>query len=102
MIVYNVTVSVEESITKNWLNWMKNKHIPEILSTGYFIKAQINQVITNDDINNTFAIAYSCENLKDLHQYQIKFSEKLQKKHLKKYGDKAIAFRTIMHVIKQF
>ena len=69
---------------------------------GLFSKAQINRVITQDDSDNTFAIAYTCLNMKDLHQYQINFSDKLQKEHIARYGDKAVAFRTIMEVIEEF
>ena len=102
MIIYNVTVSVEESITQDWLDWMKSEHIPEVMACGIFVKAQINKVITQDDSNNTFAIAYTCKNINILHQYQNKFSVALQEKHIKRYGDKTVAFRTIMEVIEDF
>ena len=102
MIIYNVTVSVEESIKTDWLNWMNIEHIPEVMATGVFTKAQINRVIIQGDSNNTFAIAYTCPSMKDLHQYQIKFAPVLQQKHIERYGDKAVAFRTIMEVIEEF
>ena len=102
MIIYNVTVSVEESITTEWLNWMKSEHIPELMACGIFIKAQINRVIVEADSNNTFAIAYTCSTMKDLHRYQSHFSAGLQGKHIARYGDKVVAFRTIMEVIEEF
>ena len=102
MIIYNVTVSVEESIKTDWLNWMKVEHIPEVMACGIFIKAQINRVISQGDSNNTFAIAYTCSSMKDLHQYQMKFSVELRQKHIDRFGDKAVAFRTIMEVIEEF
>jgi hypothetical protein len=102
MIIYNVTVSVEESIKTDWLNWMKTEHIPEVMAAAVFTKAQINRVIVQGDSNNTFAIAYTCPSMKDLHQYQVNFAAGLQEKHLARYGDKAVAFRTIMEVIEEF
>ncbi len=102
MIIYNVTVSVEESIKADWLNWMNVEHIPEVMATGVFTKAQINRVIVQGDSNHTFAITYTCPSMKDLHQYQIKFAPELQQKHVARYGDKAVAFRTIMEVIEEF
>ena len=102
MIIYNVTVSVEEDSTRDWLHWMKNEHIPEVMNCGIFTKAQINRVITEGDSHNTFAIAYTCLSMKDLHQYQTKFSTGLQAKHIALYGDKVVAFRTIMDVIEEF
>tara|TARA_B100000900_G_C19935588_1_gene455405 strand:- start:22 stop:330 length:309 start_codon:yes stop_codon:yes gene_type:complete len=102
MIIYNVTVSVEEGITRDWLDWIETQHIPEVMSCGIFIKAQINRVVTEADSNNTFAIAYTCLSMKDLHKYQIDFSTQLQKKHIERFGEKAVAFRTILEVIKEF
>ena len=102
MIIYNVTVSVEENVQNEWLNWLKTQHIPEVMACGIFTKAQINRVIVQGDSNNTFAIAYTCESMKVLHQYQINFATELQQKHVARYGDKAVAFRTIMEVIEEF
>tara|TARA_X000001036_G_scaffold387460_1_gene383204 strand:- start:395 stop:703 length:309 start_codon:yes stop_codon:yes gene_type:complete len=102
MIIYNVTVTVEEDIKEDWLNWMRSQHLPKMMSCGFFIKSQIKRVINQRDSENTFAIAYTCLNMKDLHQYQINFSDKLQKEHIARYGDKAVAFRTIMEVIEEF
>ena len=102
MIIYNITVSVEQDITSDWLNWMEIEHIPEVMECGIFTKAQMNRVVTEADSNNTFAIAYTCSTIKDLHQYQIEFSARLQKKHIDRYGDKVVTFRTVMEVVKEF
>ena len=102
MIIYNVTVSVEESVQNEWLNWMKTEHIPEVMACGVFTKAQINRVIVQTDSDSTFAITYTCSSMKELHQYQIKFAPELQKKHDKNFKEKAIAFRTLMEVIEEF
>lgn len=102
MIIYNVTVSVEESVKEDWLQWMKQVHIPEVMATGIFSKSQINRVIVQGDSDNTFAIAYTCASMKDLHQYQIKHAPELQKKHIERYGEKAVAFRTLMEVLQEF
>ena len=102
MIIYNVTVSVDENIHVEWLNWMITEHIPEIMSTGFFIKAQINRVIEEQDSSCTFAIAYTCVSMKELHEYQINFASELKKKHSKRFGKNALAFRTLMEVIEEF
>ena len=101
MIIYNVTVTVEEEIKEDWLIWMRKEHIPEVMNCGSFIKAQIKKVVKSDSYN-TFAVAYTCLNMKALHQYQITCADNLKKKHIDRYGDKAVAFRTIMEIIECF
>jgi len=102
MIIYNVTVNVDETIAKEWLSWMQGTHNPDVMNTGIFLKSQINRVIAKDDTGITFAIAYTCPSMKDLHQYQINFATKLQQQHVARYGDKAVAFRTLMEVIQEY
>ena len=102
MIIYNVTVSVEDDVKEKWLDWMRAEHIPEVMACGIFTKAKISHVIARVDSENTFTIAYSCSSMKELHRYQIKFADKLQKKHTLIFGNKAIAFRTLMEVIEEF
>ena len=60
MIIYNITISVEKEIVQEWLDWMQKKHIPQVMSTGCFLKAQINKVLALDDSEETYAIAYTC------------------------------------------
>ena len=102
MIIYNVTVSVEQSVKEDWLKWMQDVHILEVMATGVFLKSQINRVMVQGDSDNTFAIAYTCESMKNLHQYQLKFAPELQKKHVARYGEKAVTFRTLMEVIQEY
>jgi hypothetical protein len=59
MIIYNVTVNVDESIAKEWLSWMQETHIPEVMTTGIFLNHRLTEYYTGDT-GSTFAIAYTC------------------------------------------
>ncbi|MGQ3086877.1 DUF4286 family protein, partial [Flavobacterium sp.] len=30
MIIYNVTINIDDSVHDKWLTWMMEKHIPEV------------------------------------------------------------------------
>ena len=34
MYIYNVTTNIDESVHDEWLHWMKEIHIPDVLATG--------------------------------------------------------------------
>lgn len=102
MIIYNVTCNVEQEISDEWLKWMIEIHIPEVMDTGIFVSVQINKVLSIDDSGETYAIVYSCESMKDLHKYQVKFAPMLQQKHTDRYGTKVVAFRTLLEEIRKF
>ena len=36
MIIYNVTVNVDEDVLSQWLRWMSENHIPDVMKTGLF------------------------------------------------------------------
>ena len=46
MLIYNVTSHVEPKIEKEWLLWMKQKHLSEMLATQKFSMAKIFKVIS--------------------------------------------------------
>ena len=49
MIIYNVTCNVENEILQDWLQWMVEIHIPDVMQTGFFLEANINKVISSND-----------------------------------------------------
>ena len=78
MIIYNVTVSlVDPTIHEEWLNWMKTKHIPDVMNTGCFLSNKICKLMVDDEI--TYAIQYTCKNLDTLEKYQTEFSQHYKK-----------------------
>ena len=102
MIIYNITISVEKEIVQEWLDWMQKKHIPQVMSTGCFFKAQINKVLALDDSEETYAIAYTCIDKKNFDNYQKNYASLLQKEYLDLYANNTFVFRTVMKKVKEF
>ena len=101
MIIYNVTVSVSEHRTEEWLEWMRGEHIPEVLNTGKFFEARFTKVMGMEDSGNTFSIQYRCASYDDLNAYQTEYAHELQQKHIQRFGDDALAFRTLLELIEE-
>jgi hypothetical protein len=101
MIIYNVTVSVEVQIESEWVNWMKNEHIPEVLATGLFINHRMLKMLNDspDVTGITYAIQYEAESIGHLDEYLGVHAPALREKHMIKYGTKTLAFRTVLEVV---
>lgn len=100
MIIYNITVKVATEIHDNWVNWMKEIHIPEVMDTQLFEKYYFSRIINHKEEGGTsYSIQYHCESMAVFHKYQVNHAPGLQKKHIEKYGEKALAFRTLMDII---
>ena len=101
MIVYNVTVVVDPGIQAEWLEWMKEVHLPEVLATGRFNNCnmfRINPHNTQED--PTYSIQYQADSMEQFEMYVAHEAEGLKKKTADKYGEKLLAYRTILeHVV---
>lgn len=101
-VIYNVTVSVDEDICEEWLTYMKELHIPDVMKTGQFIESKISKVIGHEEGGKTYAVQYLCANMETYDKYKNDFAPNLQADHTKKFGTKTAAFRTLLHVHKSF
>ena len=62
MIVYNVTIKISHSIHHDWLQWLKEEHIPDVINTGCFTHAVILRLMEVDDTEGpTYAVQYFAE-----------------------------------------
>ena len=102
MYIYNVTTNVDESIFEKWLNWMKQKHIPEMLETGKFSSAKMCKVMVQEEMGGvTYAVQYATESLETLEAYYKEDAPKLREESMQMFGDKIVSFRTELKVITE-
>lgn len=100
MIIYNVTTQVDLVIADEWLKWMRDEHIPDVTGTGCFTHAVILQMIEVDTSEGlTYAVQYHAESKAMYNRYIREYSELLRRKSLDKWGEKVIAFRSVLQVV---
>lgn len=99
MYLYNVTVNVDSDIHDNWLQWMKATHIPDVLATGQFIDCRLTRVMVEEESGVTYAMQYQFASMADYQLYQEIYAPDLQHATQTKYGDKVVAFRTLLEII---
>jgi hypothetical protein len=102
MIIYNVTVNIDESVHDEWLIWIKT-HIPQVLGTGKFEKATLSQVLVEEDMGGiTYSIQYRSYSREALNAYYREDAERLRNDGIKKFADKMLAFRTELKIIDEY
>lgn len=102
MIIYNVTIHVEDSIHYDWLFWIK-PHIKDVLATGKFISAKMTKVLVEEETEGTsYSIQYTAKNRADLEAYYTEDAPRLRKDAIAKFGTKMLAFRTELLLIEEF
>ena len=74
MILYNVTVSIDYDIHQNWLKWMKEVHVPNVLATGLFIESKIAKIHAEEEGGISYSIQYLLKSWEDYHNYCLLYT----------------------------
>ena len=99
MYIYNVTINIETSIQRDWLRWMQEKHIPEVLETGKFSEAKMCEIMVEEEEGVTYSIQYTTDSKETLDKYFIDDAPALRLEMGQLFPNKFVAFRTELKVV---
>lgn len=100
MLVYSVTINVDEDVHDEWLGWMSSEHIPNVIATRCFSDYRMYRILSPEaEDGETYVIQYKCDTVEDYERYQIEHAAILQSEHKDKYGGKFTAFRILMEEV---
>lgn len=102
MIIYNVTINIHESVHNQWMIWMQEKHIKDVLATGKFTSAKMVKVLIEEEMGGTtYSIQYTTDSKETLEKYYQEDAPRLREEGLRLFGDKMLAFRTELELISE-
>lgn len=99
MLIYNVTIQLNQEIVSDWLDWMEQTHIPEVMQTGHFSEYQLLRLMDDKPEVSTFAVQYLCQGMDQLSLYQANHAPALQAAHRERYEGQFVAFRTLLEKV---
>ena len=102
MVIYNVTVSIDNEVANDWLSWMKEVHIPEVLATGLFVDYKFLKLLEDkevDDGSTTYAVQYMAHGVKEVADYLENHATTLRAKQNERYEGRLAAFRTVLEEV---
>jgi len=101
MLIYNVTIKVDESIADAWLQWLQDEHVHDVMATGCFSNYKVVRLLEIDDSEGpTYAIQYHADSKADYNRYIEMHAPLLRQKSIDKWGNGFIAFRSLMQVVE--
>jgi len=99
MILYNVTSSVDPEIAEEWVEYVRNVHMPEVMATGFFVKHQLCQLLNEENDGYTYAAQFYAIGLEQLETYQEAFAPGLDATLETRFPGQFISFRTVLEII---
>ena len=99
MIIYNVTTIIEEVIHTEYLDFMKQVHMPEVMATGKFVSCNLLRL--TDPVNEgiTYCAQYITDEIDKLEDYRQNYSPKLQEDFQQKFANQFVAFRSVLESV---
>jgi len=97
MLLYNETVGIDKDIEQEWLVYMREKHIQDVLNTGLFVSYKFYKVLHDqEDGTISYSVQYFARNIGDIEQYLEKFAPRLIEEHRKRFQNRHVTFRTLL------
>ena len=94
-------MKVDSSIEKEWVEWQRQEHIPEIMKTGCFSSHKVVRLLEVDDSEGpTYAIQYNANSKADYNRYIAIYAADMRQKSFEKWGNRFMAFRSVMQVVQ--
>lgn len=101
MYLYNVTYKIDEAIETEWLQWMRNTHIPKVVRAGNFLGHRICKLLgLQEDDGMTYAIQYLVPDMGTFKDFQKEEAEKYQKMHRDQFTNRYVSFSTVLEIIE--
>ena len=101
MILYNVTYGIDKDIEVQWILWMKQVHIPKILSTGHFTGQKFYKVLSHDDEgSSSYCIQYFIPSILHFNKYLEEYGQAHLEAVRDTFKDKHVAFNTLLEEVE--
>lgn len=99
MLLYNITVIVEDDIADKWVTWIKEDFIAPTMLTGIFISKSLLKVMFSPNEGVTYCIQFTAENLEAVQQFKQVHEPALMAALAAQFGNKALSFTSLMEKI---
>ena len=98
MYIYNVTINIEESVHDQWIQWMKDIHIPDMLATGKFTEARMCRVMVEEEMGGiTYSIQYLTTDFQTLQRYFDEDADRLRQEGMDLFKGKFVLYIVTVH-----
>lgn len=100
MLSYNVTITIDTEIHQEWVKWMTETHIPDVMTSGMFLSYRMGRLLNHEHTDaEIFTVQYLAADMEHLQKYLEEFAPALQAEHKKQFEGKYAVFRTVMEIV---
>jgi hypothetical protein len=98
-VLYRVTIDVDADVADEWIAWMKEVHVPDVLREPGFSRAVIAREKKDDATAVRFVIDYTVESNALLDRYFAESAPRVRAEHEARFGGRARATRQVLEIV---
>lgn len=100
MLIFNFTFLVSDKVRDKWLHWVRETHIPEMISSGYFTEPRLAKILsTHEQDGSSYSIQYQIDDKYKLNTWNQRFAKEMEKNCAALFGEEVLLFTTVLEVI---
>lgn len=100
MFLHNITYSIEHNSHDEWLKWMKETYVPQVLATNLPIGNRIFKLLTEIDNGGvTYSFQFFFADMEDYQTFQNSYADGFAAEVERRYKDRVFSFRTLLQEV---
>jgi hypothetical protein len=101
MIIYNTTYCVSDKVYGGFLKWIREKHIPGMLESGYFSSPRISKVIAEDVQDGTsISVQFEAPEIQAVSSWNDRFGDLYRMELASLFSEEVLYFATYLEVLE--
>ncbi|MGE6218812.1 DUF4286 family protein [Nubsella zeaxanthinifaciens] len=99
MLLFNVTVIIEENSAADFLAWMKQSHIPQLMDTDCFVSHRFLQIKDSPNEGLSYCVQFIAENEASHQRFLDLHEQAFIAEMYNRYPKKLVTFSTLMEFV---
>ena len=100
MLLFNITVGIDQDVEDQWIQWVKAEYIPAVMNTDLFSSYKLYKVLHgSEDGTISYSIQCLAKNIENVNAYFEHHAPALQEKLRGRFRDKHVAFMTLLEEV---
>ncbi len=99
MLLFNITIILEEAAATEWLAWMQGVQIPALMDTGKFVSNRLLKVVDSPNEGVTYCLQFILNSRAEYESYKVEYAPALQEELNTRFKDRHVSFQTLMEYL---
>ncbi|MEO6639231.1 MAG: DUF4286 family protein [Ginsengibacter sp.] len=101
MLIYNITIKIDNDIESEWVTWQKVVYIPGVMASGFFYDNRFSKLISHEDTDGkTYVMQFYAKNKDAFENFKAQHADEFSDLLVAKWGNKFVAFESLLAAVQ--